>query len=224
MSRPQLHPDAAARNGRPEAGDAFDSVTAAGPEVAPPAAAPDPFDPDSLRLSGDRLACLGVKKAMLTVPVKKPDKSWFVRVHPDPAYALDTAVVELKEDRETYLVVPQLWPELTGEATFSARAIFTALSRQGVLFLWPVRMPGPDGKLDEWSRSALAAADLARRGWVRVTANMSLGAYEVFEATGTLPEPTWPEVSFRELLKVAFKDHLIDSLLHPVLRRLRGEV
>src|SRR5437764_377379 len=151
----------------------------------------DPFDPASLRLSQDFTASLGVKKALLTVPVRKPDKAWFVRTHPDPSYRLETAVIELKEDRETYLVAPDLWPELAAQTTFSPRALFTAVNRQGVAFLWPVKLPGADGRVDEWSRSALEAADLAAKGWVRVQANMSLGAYEVFQATGNLPEPEW---------------------------------
>ena len=130
----------------------------------------------------------------------------------------------MKEDRETYLVTPALWPELATESTFSPRALFTAANRQGVLFLWPCRLPGPDGKIDDWSRTALAAADMARTGWVRVASNMALGAYDVFEAKGDLPEPEWPDVPFKELLRVAFKDRLIETLDHPVLRKLRGEV
>lgn len=63
------------------------------------------------------------------------------------------------------------------------------------------------------------------QGWVRIAANMSLGAYEVFVAAGeNLPEPTWPEVDFQTLLRTAFKGHFIQSFDHPVLRRLRGEV
>jgi hypothetical protein len=201
----------------------FDPAEFERPAIAPPVG-PDPFDPASLRLSQDLGACVGVKKALLAVPVRKPDKSWFVRVHPDEAYRLQTAVVELKEDRETYLVAPALWPELAAESTFSPRALFTTMNRQGVLFLWPIRLPGSDGKVDEWSRTALEAADMAAKGWVRVTANMPLGAYDVFQATGNLPDPEWPDLTFRELLRVAFKDRLIDSLDHPVLRRLRGEV
>ncbi len=108
------------------------------------------------------------------VPVRKPGKAWWVRVHPDPAYSLSTAVVELKEDRETYLVAP--------------------------------------------------AAAMARDSWVRVAANMHLGAYDVYTASGQLADPDWPETPFRELLATAFKDKLIDTLDHPVLRKLRGEV
>jgi hypothetical protein len=187
-------------------------------------AAPDPFAPANLRLSADQSANLGVKKALLTVPCRKPDKSWFVMAHPDPAYYLQTAVIELKEDRETYLVAPALWPELAGESTFSPRALFTAVNRQGVVFLWPIRLPGADGKIDEWSKSALAAVDLAKKGWVRVAANMALGGYDCFQASARLDAPEWPEMPLKELLKIAFRDRFIDSLDHPVLRRLRGEV
>ena len=42
--------------------------------------------------------------------------------------------------------------------------------------------------------------------------------------TVPLPEPEWPELSLRELLRIAFKDKMIDDLGHPVLRKLRGEV
>ena len=59
---------------------------------------------------------------------------------------------------------------------------------------------------------------------MRVVANLSLGAYDVFEAGGQLGEPEWPTPTFGELLRVAFKDRFITTLDHPILRRLRGEV
>ena len=72
-------------------------------------------------------------------------------------------------------------------------------------------------------RSALEAADLAQSKWLRVAANMSLGAYEVYEAVSKLPEPEWPSVTFTEILKIAFRERFITDLNHPVVRRLRGE-
>lgn len=185
--------------------------------------APDPFDPVNLRLSQDFATQLGVKKELLTVPVKKPAKAWFVRTHPDEAYRVSTAVLELKEDRETYIVDQHLWSELASEALFSPRALITAINRQGVLFIWPIRLPDATGKINEWSRSALEAAGLAAQRWIRVSSNMSLVAYEVVSATGDLAEPEWPDLSFRDILSIAFKDRRISSLDHPVLQRLRGE-
>jgi hypothetical protein len=58
--------------------------------------------------------------------------------------------------------------------------------------------------------------------WVRVTANMSLGAYEIFEAMGDLPEPVWPEHPLEEILTIAFRERLVDHPDHPVVQRLRG--
>ncbi len=179
------------------------------------------FDPAKLRLSQNFAETVGVKKALVTVPVRKPNKQEFVRVHPNEEYRLETAVLELKEERETYLVAPELWPELPSELT--PKVLYTTMNRQGVLALWPVRLPGEDGRLDAWNVSALEAAKMARTRWVRVVANMSLGAYEVFEATGDLPDPHWPEKEFSEILKVAFKGHYIEEIDHPVINKLRGE-
>lgn len=187
-----------------------------------PDPSPDPFDPAKLRMSQDFGASLGVRKAILTVPVRKPSKEWWVQVHPHNDYRIQTAVIELKEDRETYLVDRSLWPDLVTESTFGPRAMFTTINKQGVLFLWPIRLPGPDGKLDEWNASALQAASMAQAGWIRVQANMSLGAYEVFTSGDERP-PIWPEIPFSDLLRTAFKGHYIDTLAHPVLRKLRGE-
>jgi hypothetical protein len=62
------------------------------------------------------------------------------------------------------------------------------------------------------------------RRWGRLTANMSLGAYEIFEASANIPDPTWPELPFTELLKIAFRDRLVDRPDHPVILQLRGAI
>jgi hypothetical protein len=191
-------------------------------ETAPNPTAPDLFaDLASLRLSQDFATSIGVKKALLTVPVRKPAKEWFVRTRPQ--LRIETCVLELKEDRETYLVAPALRAELASESTVGPRALFAAMNRQSVLFVWPIRLPGPDGKIDDWNRSALEAATMAEGNWVRVASNMALGAYDVSVATADWPEPEWPDLAFNEILRIAFKGRVIDSLDHPKLKQLRGE-
>ncbi len=201
------------------AGESIKPTTTAPPKTA----APDPFDPAKLRLSQGMTAALGVKKHLTTLPVRKPSKEWFVRCHNDPAFRLETCVLELKEDAEIYLISPDVRDDLAGESTVSPRLLMTAINKQGTPFLWPIRLPGPDGRHDEWSKSAMEAANIATTGWVRVQANMNLGAYEVYEASGNLGDPEWPKLPFNELLRIAFKDRYIDTLDHPVLKRLRGE-
>ncbi|MGA8958194.1 MAG: hypothetical protein WB503_22605 [Pseudolabrys sp.] len=184
---------------------------------------PNPFDPAALRLDQSFADTVGVKKHLVTVPVRKPNRQDFVRVHSHLEYRLTpAAIIEVKEDREVYLVTPNIARELAGE--FTAATLFTTINRQGVLLLWPVKLPGPDGKHNEWHRSAAEAAELAMKGWIRVTANMSVGAYEVFEAIGDLPEPEWPEIPLPEILKIAFSDRIVDRTDHPLVQRLRGQV
>lgn len=181
----------------------------------------DPFDNlDNLRLSQNFAESVGVTKALLTVPVRKPTRQEFIRVRPGDDWCLQTAILELKEDRVSYLVDPSLWAELPGEVV--PKILYTTINRQGVLSLWPVKLPGADGRQDHWSRSALEAAEMAKTKWIRVAANMSLGAYEVFTASSDIEEPDWPDVPFKEILKIAFRDQYIRDFDHPVVQRLRG--
>jgi hypothetical protein len=166
---------------------------------------------------------VGVKKLLSTVPVRKPNRQEFVRVHPDPSYRLTpAAIIEVKEDREIYLVTPDMAQGLPGE--FSTVTLFTAISRQGTLFLWQVKLPRPDGRQNEWHRSAAEGAERAMGKWVRVTSSLSLGAYEIFEASGELPEPVWPDHPFRQILEIAFRDRVVDRPDHPLVQRLQGVV
>jgi hypothetical protein len=181
---------------------------------------PDPFDVASRRLSQDFTSSAGVVKVLTTVPVRKPDRQWFVRVNPDPAFRVETAVLELKEESETYLVAAHIRNELPGEIV--PKLLLTAMNRQGTVFLWPIRMPDETGRLDEWNRSALVGAKLAEEQWVRISSDRSLGAYGVSIATGDLPEPEWPDKPFKEILRTAFRDRFIEKMDHPVVLRLRG--
>jgi hypothetical protein len=184
-------------------------------------AIPDPFDIASLRLNPSFLETAGVKKLVTTVPARRPSPQDFVRVHPDAAYRENFAVIDLKDDREDFLVRPEVLPELLGEVTF--KTIFTAINRQGIVFLWPVRLPAPDNRKTDWARSAREAAEMAMMRWIRMKANMSLGAYEISVAESVMADPVWPELSFYELLSIAYRDRMITSLEHPVVKRLRGQ-
>ena len=59
--------------------------------------------------------------------------------------------------------------------------LYTTINRQRVVSLWPVRLPASDGRVNEWHRSAQEAAERAVDRWIRTTANMNLGAYEIID-------------------------------------------
>ena len=89
--------------------------------------APSPFDPASLRLSQFFGDTVGVKKLLTTLPVRKPGRQDFVRVHPDLKYRLTpAATIEVKEDREVYLVTPRMAQALPGE--FSTVTLFSTFA------------------------------------------------------------------------------------------------
>jgi hypothetical protein len=187
-------------------------------ELQPPY---DPFDIENLRLDQSFVSTAGVKKLLTTVPVRKPHKQELVRVHPDEAYRVQAAIIELRDDREVYLVIGPVASQLPGETT--PVILYTTVTRQGVVLLWPVKLPRVDGKVNEWHRSAREAAERAMADWLFVRADISLGAYTMHIATATIPDPAWPTETLKELLKIGFRDRLIDTVDHPVLKRLRGE-
>src|SRR5262249_38658638 len=111
--------------------------------------ASDPFDPAALRLDQSFTeGSLAVKKLITTIPVRKPSAQDFIRVHLGADYRLNTAVISLKDDRETYLVAQPLVAELMKECV--PVTLFTTMNRQGVLALWPVRLPANDGRTMAW--------------------------------------------------------------------------
>jgi hypothetical protein len=195
------------------------NLQAVNPETAPGPL--DPFNPENLRLN-QSFETVGVKKLLTTVPVRKPGPQDFVRVHASPEYRDNFPILELRDEREEYLITAALVPELAGE--WIHKTLHLAINRQGVLFFWPVRLPGEDGKDMNWWRSAREAAAMATTDWIRVRSNMNLGAYEIFKAESLMSEPEWPELGFYDLLRVAFRDHLVDRIDHPVIKRLRGQV
>lgn len=94
------------------------------------------------------------------------------------------------------------------------------------MFLWPAKLPLEDvtNSGREWYRTALVVAEEAKRCWVKLVGNKEAGAYECVRARGDLGEPQWPDKPYKELVRLAFRDHLIDSLDHPVIRELNGEL
>jgi hypothetical protein len=192
------------------------------PKEKPQPESTDPFaDLSKLRLSQAFTESVGTKKLLTTVPVRKPGKQEFVRVRPEPEYRGAFAILELKEDREYYLLMPDIAAEMPAE--FKSMMLYTTINRQGSVALWPVRLPEPDGRTLEWFRSAHEHADRATHTWIRIVPNMNIGAYEVFTAIGKIPEPEWPVHTFQDLLRIAFRERIINSPDHIVLKKLRGE-
>lgn len=182
------------------------------------------LDLEKIKLEPSQNDGLHIQQKLVSVPVRKPSKEEWVQVRPGDEHSILVGVVELKIEKELYLVLPDIIPSLATETTFTQRLIFSTITRQGAFFLWPVRLPDAEGRHDTWNKSALEAVKCAQSGWCRITPNMALGAYDVKAITAQVAEPVWPKESFQELISIAFRDRVIGSIDHPVLKRLRGEI
>jgi hypothetical protein len=183
----------------------------------------DPFDPANLRANA--AANIDVETVLTAVPVKKPKRTDFVRVHPDPAYTVDMYTVEREVgmDRETYMVLPEVQHLVLDELRLTR--VITAINRRGTVFLWPIRLPveGTDRNRRS-AETALQAVEQAKSLWVRVQWDSDISGYTMQRARGDIGEPQWPDKSMRDLLEIAFRSYLIDKPDHPVIRELAGEI
>ena len=156
------------------------------------------------------------------VPVRRPGGHTFVRVHPSSDYRFPVDLIEVPDEEESYLISSNEVSAALDEVRKPCM-LYTAITRQGNVFLWPVKLPRGGKKLVAWHTSATEAAEKGMKDWVRVNADMELGAYKITVARGAIPEPEWPNLTFEELLEIAFRDRIVSSLSHPLVRRYLGD-
>jgi hypothetical protein len=111
-----------------------------------------PFDLGKLTLSQDFGGSDGggVKKKIMTVPVRKPNKQSFFRVVPGDDFKITTAILELKDDgSEIYLIHPDLRDELAEDMNIVQ--IVTTIDRQNNVVLWPIKLPKSEGRSNTWN-------------------------------------------------------------------------
>jgi hypothetical protein len=186
----------------------------------------DPFSRAALRLNQNYAAVLGLEKHIHNIPVDKPTTEAWFRVHPDTneqgeEMFFDTYLLHVKNgpDRGVYQISASPLPLLSGERLLKPTRLVLCIDRQGELRLWPLRLPGPDGREDDWMSSALAVAEQAKLQWVRMVAGGN--GYTSLTTSAAIPEPVWPRKTLDDLLELAFRKRRIASETDPVLRRLR---
>jgi hypothetical protein len=195
-------------------------------ESSPPASADqviNPYDPATYKVPQSLAAAAGVEKHLVELPVRAPDKTWWVRRHPEEEYSRKSYFIILKEEQEVYLVLPHLWKHLVGEPTFKPMRLYLSVTMQGKLFLWSVKIPADETKEPaKWMRAPLDAVRRAKDKWTHIYWNEETRQHDV-ETGDSEVQPQWPDRPMPELMELAFKGFVIDSLDHPVIRRLRGK-
>ncbi len=123
----------------------------------------DPFDPSELaklRLSQDFSELSQVKPVITSVACRKPHKQEFIRVRSGEENRFTTGCFTDKDSRETYLVSPTVRDHLVGDVV--PTMLVVCVSRNSPIpFLWPLTLPGIDGRPNRWHESGLEAARIA---------------------------------------------------------------
>ena len=174
----------------------------------------------AMRLSANYGSTLGVTKLLTKVVVGKAKPAVFFRTNTDESMTFPAMVYEDKEAREQYLVDPSVAQELGG--LVRPVLLYAAIDRQNNPFLIPVPLPREDGSRNPWHESLAQAIEHAKKVWLRISANMRVGAYDVYVAEGSLPEPEWPAHDMDALVQVAFRGKIITSLDHAVVQSMLG--
>ena len=136
------------------------------------------------------------------IPVRKPDKFEFIRVHPDPAYRCSpVAFISLRGSG--FYIVPPAFRKNLRPREYYLGTLFLATTRLEKPFFWIVTTQSPTGKVCDWYTSALECAERAMKEWVQVVSDQDAGHYAVVVAEDELEAPEWPAQSFGELIKLA---------------------
>lgn len=153
------------------------------------------------------------------IPVRKPSKKQFVTVHPAPEYRASNMPTLLDEmTGEIYLLDADLEFPADIENKIDFLNLAAAITPEGSVFLWFYK-----NSTNSWSDSARIAIHEASQRWVRVRPDKSSNGYILEGPQVPPPMPTWPELTFTQMLETAFGSRYIDSLKHPLIKKLRGD-
>src|SRR5262249_7838090 len=200
-------------------------VNGADPVITSPAIV-DPFDVRRLKRPGR--AGLSTVSRPVTIEVRKPDKTWWVRVHPT-----DELLLTLLEDRSEkeiggslYWIDPDLEQHPLLATEVDMHLTYRAITSLGVEFPWPVKVAREGKELNKWPESAHRVAGEMREQWLRLMTDIAGGRYVSGhpldpDAFNELV-PQWSSAGLSDLMKMAFGSRHITDIDHPVLRRRLG--
>jgi hypothetical protein len=162
------------------------------------------------------------KTVPVNVAVKRPANNIYFRCHSDPEMSLDASVIVDKDDsNDFYFVTPSMLNHHTMLPRLRKVTITVVYAWPGgAISLWPV--PLIEGTRIACWKSARAAFELSKEKWVQLCWNGDLRDYDVIVAEGIKIDPTWPNQSLQDLLRLGFVDKIISTPEHPYVLRLRG--
>jgi hypothetical protein len=171
-----------------------------------------------------------VSAAPLSIPVDKPGEFEWFQTHHDPAYRPALPCIDFEppgaRGRELHMIHPNMLPffQRINSKSVAMYQLYFLMNRIGAPRICPVKLPGADGKHNQWHRTRHAAVEKGIGAWVRMWAG-PLG-YEWMPAPITYPDPIWPDLTMDEILTIAFGSlgRVINSEDHGVVQIIKGNL
>jgi len=187
------------------------------------AAPADPFDPMNLGISTDYAAAINVKPSTKPFELRKPNDQEFVRSSPRENHHLVVGSIADKQDvGKVYIVASALLDPVKAEFARAVRGVELVLAHSlaGASIVWPV--PLAEDRGGKRNSTQRAACEQSKTRWVNMASEK--GQYEITTVNNPR-EVDWDSFPpFRDVLRQAASERLIDSMDHPLLRKLRGEI
>jgi hypothetical protein len=181
--------------------------------------------------AGHGVGAAKMVKRTLRLKAKKPNPRRFIRVHPEMSASVAIFLDPNDEDefeKAPYVVLGHVAEELSG-SDIVPNVVYLYAYRTGSLGLWPCPLTGSGGRrANAWGTTRLEVAEKAKTSWVRCHASDDGEGYAYTEPVDLFPDPAWDRWlrgrSMLQLLGIAFRDRVIDTLDHPVLREFDGRL
>lgn len=162
------------------------------------------------------------KQTKVAIGIGKQPSSVAFRLDPKQQKTFVYIVEKIESDagefvrEDYYVVVKSLHGELekhTKLITFHA-----GMTQYDQAFIYPEKIPNIDGFTESWTASGGQLVKKSEKDWVRAKANFNKKEYEVTCLNLQKRPVKW--FDFNAALNEALKFNIIDSMDHPVLKRL----
>ena len=179
------------------------------------------IDLDSIAVDQDFAAMAAVKADSSAPPIRKPGNQLWFCPHPDQKFWKSFLTITDKLDSDAIYVLNRTLAEgLHGE--YVTTLFVPCITPQEEFFIWPIKLPDSEGRIDSWNASKLEHALAGAGKWMRLRSNQFAGGYDKLSQSKQSPPPTWPD-DILDLLKRGVTRTYIESLDHPLIKRLLGE-
>jgi hypothetical protein len=186
---------------------------------APATVVTEDFDLDSFVASTAPVS-IPVDSGVSAVRARKPHRLEYVYVHPEWRCLVYVVPEDFKKRREAHLILPAVavsYPEICRKVL-----LVPFCADDNNFYLWPISQEDPNGRLNEFSKSAMQQVSRAIGKWCQFEANLGNQSYNLYEAIEQREAPKWPPGGIQFLIKKAFEDRVIAIKDHPLFRQLRG--